>query len=190
VSKREGEKKMDFLKEDMMIVALCKNQSEQPCGWVPPPPVKCEEAPKPAPKKMMYCPPETVYGNKYEATKNMSTTDIAKAFREDVKAAIKAGKLPKGLKLSVRTKYFSGGSSIDVNVTALPANFPMDNPNYDPEWYAPETMNDPWSPELRAAMTLLKSILDAYNYDGSDIMTDYFHVRFYGHVNLRLKKDE
>ena len=40
---------------------------------------------------------ERSYGKKYD--KSLNTTQIAKAFREDVKAAKKIGELPKSLKL-------------------------------------------------------------------------------------------
>jgi len=59
---------------------------------------------------------ERQYGARYDRT--LTTTEIAKRFREDVKAAQAAGDLPLGLKVSVTTKYFSGGSSIHVVVKA------------------------------------------------------------------------
>jgi hypothetical protein len=134
---------------------------------------------------------EISYGRKYD--KNLSTTEIAKRFREDLKAAIKAGTLPKGLKCSVRTKYFAGGSSIDVDVTALPAGFRLfdteflthhrDRPS---EFYSGERR----TPEAKALLAALEKMLQAYNYDGSDIMTDYFNVNFYGHAGLGWKLEE
>lgn len=132
---------------------------------------------------------EITYGDKYD--RSLTTTQIAAAFRADVKRETAAGNLPRGLKLSVKTRYFSGGSSIDVKLVAVPEGLPVRNPGYDPSWRAPESINDPLSPELRAALKLLASLLDAYNFDGSDIQTDYFHVRFYGHVELdsRLREE-
>jgi len=40
------------------------------------------------------------------------------------------------------------------------------------------------SDEGRALDTQLEAMISAYNFDGSDSMTDYFHVNFYGHVNI------
>lgn len=51
-----------------------------------------------------------ITGSKYDKTR--TTTQEAACFRADVKQAIKEGVLPKGLKLSVKTDYFSGGSAI------------------------------------------------------------------------------
>jgi len=122
-------------------------------------------------------------GSKYVATKTMSTTEIAVAFRADVNAAIKAGELPKGLRLSVRTKYFSGGSSITVDITALPSGFRVLSDDYlrNPIRCAPWQSK---TEEAKALIAKLEGLLNAYNFDNSDSMTDYFHVRFYGHVNF------
>jgi hypothetical protein len=116
---------------------------------------------------------ETQYGAKYEATRNWTKAQIAQGFRDDVKAAIAAGELPKGLKLSVKTRR---GGAIDVHIREVPG------------------MTTPWAPGHDGSVTeeaarihgKLKALLWAYNYDGSDIMTDYFHVRFYGDVEWRL----
>lgn len=116
----------------------------------------------------------TVYGEKYEATRKMDTTGVAKLFRADVKAAIKSGTIPAGVKLSVRTEYFSGGSSIDVKIRALPCR--LFSGERGPTGMAK------YNPGAEAIRDRLRSMLDAYNFDGSDHMTDYFHVRFYGEV--------
>jgi hypothetical protein len=120
---------------------------------------------------------ETVYGNKYESSKNLNTAQIAKCFRSDVKVAILDGRLPEGLKLSVKIARFAGGSSIDVKVVNLPAGFK----------FCEETRQGhitPLTPDGKLVMDLLKEMLDAYNYDGSDLMTDYFNVRFYSHIGV------
>jgi hypothetical protein len=205
--------------DDLTLLVLCKTSNEKPCGWMTPPAVRVvdedgctaeerreealalvrdreryEEAVNELTLAQKRQQPgydgKTVYGNKYESTRNMTTAEIAKAFRADVKAVTKAGKLPKGLKLSVRTRYFAGGSSIDVTVKGVPAGYPVVNPSYDPEWRAGAPVNDRYSPEFRKVLDTLKALLDAYNFDGSDTMTDYFHVRFYGHVNVGYRLGE
>ncbi len=35
---------------------------------------------------------------------------------------------------------------------------------------------------MKALAKAIRAIMDSYNYDGSDAMTDYFDVRFYGNV--------
>ncbi len=129
---------------------------------------------------------EVSYGSKHAATKDLNTTQIAKLFREEIKAAIKAGELPKGLKVSIRSEYFSGGSAIRCKVTAIP--FPL----YNPEHLKWEQENphgcyrDAPTRLTEEASKLLKELdgrLAAYNFDGSESQVDYFHVRFYGSVD-------
>jgi len=128
---------------------------------------------------------EISYGPRYEQSKHLGTKEIAALFRQDVKRAIACGDLPKGLRLSVRIERFSGGSSINVTVKAVP--FPLLNPealrfeNERPHTY--HTL-----PRYTSLATLLlaklKAMVDAYNYDGSEIQVDYFHVRYYSHVSI------
>lgn len=112
------------------------------------------------------------YGSKYD--KNRTTTEEAKLFHADVKTAIKTGALPKGLKLSVKTDYFSGGSAIRVKIVAVPAGFVILDP----------TERTRYSTEATTLKRKLESMLNEYNFDGSDTMTDYFHVNFYGSVDF------
>ncbi len=132
-------------------------------------------------------------GTKYEATKDIYDTSVlAKMFRADVKAAKKAGDLPKDLKLSVRTSKYSGGSSINVGVKAVNlmiinperVRFDVENPHHvhgAPARYTPEAQN---------LLDTLESMLQAYNYDRSDSMTDYYCVRFAGHVDFYHELEE
>jgi len=128
---------------------------------------------------------EIAYGAKYD--RSLSTTEIARRFRADVAAEKKAGRLPRELKLSVKTRYYSGGSSIDVRIKGLPAGFPVRNREV-----APTAGTLRFAPELRELKERLQGLLDAYNFDGSDSMTDYFHVNFYGWVEVdsRLEADD
>lgn len=126
-----------------------------------------------------------VYGSKYDT--NLTTVEIAKRFREDVKAAIKAGDLPKGLKVSAPAKHFSGGSSIHAVITACPVR--VLNPARVAVEYANPHDHIGGNPprhteEATALLAKLNEMLRAYNHDGSDIMTDYFDVNFYGDVTF------
>src|SRR5512146_560522 len=116
---------------------------------------------------------EIAYGPKYN--KDLNTTQIAAHFRADVKAAQKAGTLPRGLKLSVRTSYFSGGSSIHVGIKAVPFQV------LSREWEFNNFSNpnvfqancEMYTPAARALIKTLEGMLKAYNFDGSDIQSDY-----------------
>jgi len=117
-------------------------------------------------------------GSKYQATKDWKPKDVNKAVRADIAAAVKAGQLP-AAKYSVRTPHHG---SVDITVSGLP--FQVRTPHYNPN----AAGNDPvrfWqTPQARALQTAVEAIANAYNFDDSDSMTDYFHNRFYLHVNL------
>lgn len=124
---------------------------------------------------------ERKYGSKYD--KNLGTKEIAAKFRADVKAAQKAGELPASLTLSVRIKRFSGGSSIDVDVKDIGLlMFSKQWLERDPNVFTP--CGERYTPEFDAVVKKLEAMLQAYNHDGSDAMTDYFDVKFYGHVSV------
>ncbi len=128
------------------------------------------------------------YGNKYDS--KLSTTDIAKRVRAEIKAATALPesdpwRLPKGLKVSVRSRYFAGGSSISSAVTAFPSA--LLNPAcvlhtvlFKHERYTFER----YTKDGSRVLAVLKGMLDAYNFDGSDLQSDYFNVNFYGSVDV------
>lgn len=134
-----------------------------------------------------YCDPSNeVRGSKYEATRDLRHTEIAQRIRADIKAA----GLPAGVKVSVRCASFSGGCSIDVRVTALPADMPVlsakaaswrkQYPRKDYPFAYAEAVSD----EVAELLEKIQRIHAAYNRDNSDSMTDYADVRFYGDVML------
>lgn len=116
---------------------------------------------------------ERKYGDKYEA--GLSVVGIAKRYRSDLKAAIKAGTLPAGIKCSVVTRNHR---SINVEVLELPTWFRLTSGEWGRDGYAQK------SRESIELVQLLRTMLDAYNYDGSDIMRDYFDVNFYSSVTI------
>jgi hypothetical protein len=127
-------------------------------------------------------------GSKYEQTKNLRTAEVAKLIRADIKAALKAGELPAGTKVSVKTDTFAGGTAIRITVTACPLQiwteeFLKSDPNKFFE-------GDRRTPEAVALLAKLETFHSAYNYDRSDIQSDYFSVRYYGDASFdwRLEK--
>ena len=126
---------------------------------------------------------ETHYGNKYDEA--LGTTEIAKRIRADIKAAVKAGTLPAGIKVSVRTRHFAGGSSIDLDITAFPENT-LNLAEVAAGEIAPLMLHrfGLYTSEAARALSELEAIMGAYNFDGSDTQTDYFHVKFYGHAGI------
>lgn len=133
---------------------------------------------------------ERAYGEKYDA--NLSTTQVAALVRGQIKAAVKAGELPAG-KYSVRSSSYSMGSSINIRISGLSGQV------FEPEYLTngDKYLNGPsvedatgWHRPSRYAAPVLVAVkkveemLAAYNHDGSDIQSDYFDVKFYGHVSV------
>jgi hypothetical protein len=133
-----------------------------------------------------------VYGAKYDHTHTMDIADIAKQIREDIKLARKIAKqaaepgalatvdplanAPVEMKFGVRISRFSGGCALDIRIKNVPAG-----------WWTERTddRGDTGkfaTPALKAVAAELRQIMDAYNHDGSDLLTDYSDVRFYGDV--------
>lgn len=115
----------------------------------------------------------TQYNSKYNS--DLSIADIAKAIRADLKAEFP------GWKFSVRkTRY----NSIDVYVSFAPVSL------YNPEWVKLNKENSHdyhvkrYNSAGNALIDKVEQIADAYNFDGSDIQSDYFHVNYYLYVNV------
>lgn len=123
---------------------------------------------------------ERAYGDKYHAAKDLSTVEIAKLIRKDIKEHIEKGCLPEG-KYNVRSKYFAGGSSIHVYVSNLEHVVYNDEYLYAVNNKLP-VREWPRSCYTELAKNVLKTverIANQYNYDGSEVQVDYFDVNFY-----------
>lgn len=127
----------------------------------------------------------TTYGTKYAATKDLTRVEVAKLIRAEIKAAVKDGSLPKAT-YSVTCERFSGGGAIRIevsNVSGIRVHnverllFEHDQPHA-------YCRMDRYSAEMTTAIAALEAILVSYNYDGSDIQSDYFNVRFYSSVRI------
>jgi hypothetical protein len=118
----------------------------------------------------------------------LDTAEIAALIRQDIKEAVKRGQLPKA-KYSVRTDRYSMGSSIDVVVSGLP--FPVINPDAfivqpGASWvtFDSSRYRSRFTPAAQEVERKLNAIIDAYHWDKSDSMTDYYHERFARNVRL------
>lgn len=131
-------------------------------------------------------------GSKYEETKNLDIKDIAKLVRKDIIGAMKNGSLPKPFKASVKISRFSGGVSLDVTIKQLPDGFKLFSDNYleqQKRKIAGEQIEHmPYyktrTKEIQDIEKTIKDIVEAYNYDNTDVMVDYFDVNFYGNVDI------
>lgn len=130
-------------------------------------------------------------GSKFD--KNLSTKEIAARVRQEIKEAVKTGDLPKA-KYSVRIDCYSMGSSIDVVIRALPFSIlnpkrielEAHNPRFQWQNYESEPRH---TLEASAVLGKVEQLLSSYNFDNSDSMTDYFDVKFYGHVKFDWREE-
>jgi hypothetical protein len=131
---------------------------------------------------------------------------IAKLIRADIKQAINAGILPGTARnYRVRSDSYAGGQSIEVLAVGLPDMWqectgiiPGSEDGFSARacprhWCAGHyEMRDHPAAEHHQTLTVaarrisdvLEGIHGAYNHDGSDVMTDYFDVLYYGTVNI------
>ena len=116
-----------------------------------------------------------IYGYKYK--ENMDIVEIAKLIRADIKKAHPE------IKASVRTSRYSMGRSIDVSLTV---KFPVLNPpKFEADYVGEHYSVHPWATERAATLKKsIEDIVEAYNFDGSDIMSDYYNTNFGGSVNF------
>lgn len=125
-------------------------------------------------------------GTKFDS--NRDVAEIAKLFRADVKAALKTGALPAGLKVSVKIDRYSMGCSIDVTVAALPEGiccpFSQEYLRYVKEEEYGGFHGSRYVPSCKAMLDTLNEMLQAYNRNASDPQSDYYNVKFSGSVGL------
>jgi len=119
--------------------------------------------------------PYKFVGSKYDP--DLDVVEIAKRVRKDLKREYP------GCKFSVRIQRFSMGRSLDVTIKHT--DFQVVNPDRvrfrveNPEWDYPRT-NAPelYTTEGEALLKRVKEIVQAYNFDDSDSMSDYYRVNF------------
>ncbi len=122
----------------------------------------------------------------------LDTAQIAKRIREDIKAAVHSRVLPKAA-YSVRTEKYSMGSSITVVASKLP--FEVLNPEAftvekGAHWASFDRANhgSRLTPAAQDVERALNAIVDAYHWDRSDSMTDYYNERFA--KDVRVEEDK
>lgn len=111
-------------------------------------------------------------------TRDLSTTDIAKLLRKEIK------------EIAPNTKWSITSDHLSIHVTLMSAPFEVFMPinEYRTTGHMPvnqyyiENMN--LTPEATEMFTKVKEFLWSYNYDNSDIQSDYFDTNFYLHMNI------
>ena len=114
-------------------------------------------------------------GSRYD--RNLRTTDISARVKVYTKE-----RYP-NYKFSVRTEYYSGGSSIYIKLLSGPVPAFTADAKRDYISTMSEVRNYPGlTDEVRAVLTDVVDYCNSYNYDDSDSMTDYFDTNFYLHI--------
>ncbi len=118
------------------------------------------------------------YGERYNS--NLRLTEIAQAMRADIKGYKLKGELPRDLKVSVRCEHGTAirmdwkADSVLTLVKVTGGNWHGDDDRFI------FALNE----RGIRIHEILETIHGAYNYDGSDVMTDYFDVRYYGRAEF------
>ena len=114
------------------------------------------------------------------------TAALAKLIRQDIQAAVTAGKLPRA-EYSITTEKYSMGSSINVVATKLPFSV-LNEAAFYPTKFGPQfdsgRFRTRYSAEAENLQQKLEEIVGAYHWDRSDPMSDYYNERF--HKDIRL----
>lgn len=138
-------------------------------------------------------------GEKYQDVKNLSTAQIAKLIRNDLKA------LGKDYKFSIKTQYFAWWSSIDIDILKAPfecyskeykeAQKTKDRDKYNIyrdqyKMYREEekAKNPQYTLKWEKLKTEIEKIGNKYNFSDCDWMIDYFHVNYYLSVDYHYSK--
>lgn len=134
-----------------------------------------------------YRPPVVTHGPGYmegmrsvgeKACGSRDAAVIAKAMREELKAATAGNYLPAGLQYSVTTHKYAGGQSINIEVRGLTDKdrlHPTETDRYG---------DQAWRPEAEELRKRVENIHAAFNDDSSNSMRDYFHSTFMGSVSV------
>ncbi len=122
---------------------------------------------------------EKVTGTKYD--RSLSIVEIGKLVRKEIKAQYP------DIKASVTTDHFTGGKSLDIVIKSVP--FGIMNPMRVEVLRQNRVRGEEGAYPLRTdkAEQLLKALDDLvnqWNFDGSDMQSDYFNVNFYQHVSF------
>ncbi len=127
---------------------------------------------------------KNIVGKHYQAQR--SASEIVKLVKAEIKA-----KYPQ-IELSVSKKLFAGGKSIDVAIYDFGYNpfqqafiaFGVQYAEIDRYQALYQGEYPIYNDKAMACLKGCEAILQAYNFDHSDMMNDYFHVNFYGHVSI------
>ncbi|MFJ1939073.1 hypothetical protein ACIOGZ_41280 [Kitasatospora sp. NPDC088160] len=138
-----------------------------------------------------------VLGEKAEATWDLPTGDVAALIKAEIRAARQPAPrgaapdavarhnpirdAPKGTRITVHHRQFTGNCAIDVTIRGVPLDWAVDGV----EEVGPGRTRRRLSEPCGALVDAVTAISDAYNWRGDNTLVhDFVDVRFYSHVNL------
>lgn len=101
-------------------------------------------------------------GTKYLETKDIYGSELVKIIKADIKS-----QLPKAYKVLARKELYAGGWSIHFTIKNTGIH-KYDDTDVTPEW--------------KELYDKVYDIVEQYNFDNSDITSDYFSTKFYSHI--------
>ena len=128
---------------------------------------------------------ERTYSTRYEETKELSHKELAKLIRKEVRIYMQ--QYNKKYKISVKLSSYN---SIDIYVEFVEIANPYSkgftnsiiaNEN---SYMHNDCMHKMYNNEIITIIRDLENIRKAFNYDGSDLQTDYFDARYYGSTDF------
>lgn len=119
-------------------------------------------------------------GSKHENTKDLDITEIAKLVRKDLKQTF-----GKDFKFSVTIDRYSMGQSLNVEIKTSPRNYLNSIRVLDECSDASRFIEEGFE-----VLSLVDKIINNYNYDNSDVMTDYFDNKFSYHSYFSYELEE
>lgn len=120
---------------------------------------------------------------------SVTGNQLAKQIRADLAAAVRAGLLPKGIKIAVRQnagRYWSARcGSLTVSISTWTGA--VYNDAYIEQFLDGDKVYMPagkrYAPAFAAALDLIEKVANRHNYSNSRIEEDYFDVGYYLSVN-------
>jgi ATP-dependent phosphoenolpyruvate carboxykinase len=117
-------------------------------------------------------------GDKYDETKHLPIKEIAKLIKKEIQK-----KFP-DIKVSVRSKIYSGGQSIRITIKEVP--FRVINPEWGQSFYVTRK----YTKEAERLIEEIEKIANRYRFSDCDPMIDYFHTNFYLTVEFDSKLEK
>ena len=120
-------------------------------------------------------------GTKYDSNRDIK--EIAKLVRKDIKAAIKTGDLPQ-LKASVKISRYSMGQSLNVEIKEIDCQV-MNPDRVSDDLLGVHPPNHTICTDAAYAIKdKVEALVNEYNRQDIDSMTDYYNVHFSSSINF------